>query len=291
MKPDVDAILSVCLSGGASGRSYMIVLPEGVRRDQAIRRGLAARHERKTGAAELRILAPKDGIIGVDAARELSKAAAGSGSTKRGTTIAILEADAMTRPAANALLKLLEEPPAGTRFVLTTDRPHVMPATIISRMLRFIVAPSDDLLLDELAAIDSTGATNEKRKLALAMTGKNPESAGRLLVSGMLPWLEEVRSWLEAPRPGERPEVPEIQSMDGPMLRHALQVLMRDTILGADGGTAPGFGLSTWKVSQAWDGFRMLNERAADIDRRSLDTEVRAHALLTELAHIRMESA
>src|SRR4030042_267157 len=49
------------------------------------------------------------------------------------------EADRMNAPAANALLKTLEEPSAGNILLLTTSRPHAMPMTILSRCqhLRF----------------------------------------------------------------------------------------------------------------------------------------------------------
>jgi DNA polymerase-3 subunit delta' len=49
------------------------------------------------------------------------------------------EADRMNAPAANALLKTLEEPAAGNVLLLTTCRPHALPLTILSRChhLRF----------------------------------------------------------------------------------------------------------------------------------------------------------
>ncbi|MFP5405508.1 MAG: DNA polymerase III subunit delta', partial [Gammaproteobacteria bacterium] len=47
--------------------------------------------------------------------------------------VAIDPADAMNGIAANALLKRLEEPPAGASFILATSRPASLPATIRSR--------------------------------------------------------------------------------------------------------------------------------------------------------------
>jgi DNA polymerase-3 subunit delta' len=51
----------------------------------------------------------------------------------------IEEADRMHPAAANALLKVLEEPSAGNVLLLTTARPHALPMTILSRCqhLRF----------------------------------------------------------------------------------------------------------------------------------------------------------
>ena len=45
-------------------------------------------------------------------------------------------ADSMNRFAANALLKTLEEPPAGTLLILVSSQPSRLPATILSRCQR-----------------------------------------------------------------------------------------------------------------------------------------------------------
>ncbi len=45
----------------------------------------------------------------------------------------ILEADRMNEPAANALLKTLEEPSPRNHLILVTSRPHRLPSTILSR--------------------------------------------------------------------------------------------------------------------------------------------------------------
>jgi len=64
-------------------------------------------------------------------------------------------AEAMNRNAANALLKVLEEPPARAVLFLTCDAPGRLPATIRSRcrLLRLspLTAPDMDAALDRLA--------------------------------------------------------------------------------------------------------------------------------------------
>ncbi len=47
------------------------------------------------------------------------------------------EVHMLTEPAANALLKTLEEPPGHVIFVLATTEPHQVPPTIVSRCQRF----------------------------------------------------------------------------------------------------------------------------------------------------------
>lgn len=59
----------------------------------------------------------------------------------RAKLILIPEAERMNRAAANALLKPLEEPPAGAVFVLATRRLFMLPATIRSRCQIIRLAP------------------------------------------------------------------------------------------------------------------------------------------------------
>jgi DNA polymerase-3 subunit delta' len=58
--------------------------------------------------------------------------------------VIIDDADKMNDPAANALLKTLEEPSAGNMLILVSSRPYSMPATIISRCrhMRFNPLPA-----------------------------------------------------------------------------------------------------------------------------------------------------
>jgi DNA polymerase-3 subunit delta' len=56
-----------------------------------------------------------------------------------GKTIVFYPAETLNANAANALLKNLEEPPAGTRFMLVTHRPGELPATIHSRCQKVLL--------------------------------------------------------------------------------------------------------------------------------------------------------
>lgn len=73
--------------------------------------------------------------------------------------VCLLEpADAMEAPAANSLLKILEEPPDGLIFILITAFPHSLLSTLRSRaaMVRFVRPPSGLLPAEdaETAAAD-----------------------------------------------------------------------------------------------------------------------------------------
>lgn len=74
--------------------------------------------------------------------------------TKTGRPLCIIIEDAhlMTRDAQNALLKLLEEPPENTYFILTSINEHKLLQTIRSRCLIVPVRPvSDSVLLEEFS--------------------------------------------------------------------------------------------------------------------------------------------
>ena len=72
-------------------------------------------------------------LIGIEQIREVNErlALTASGGTRKVVVMAPVEA--MTRPAANTLLKTLEEPPGDTVFILVSDRSSLLPATIRSR--------------------------------------------------------------------------------------------------------------------------------------------------------------
>lgn len=53
----------------------------------------------------------------------------------------ICDADKLNMQAANRLLKILEEPPPGSRILLSTSRPNALLPTILSRCVRWRVDP------------------------------------------------------------------------------------------------------------------------------------------------------
>ncbi len=95
----------------------------------------AARREKKTGkgrSADIIVDTIHDAVLGL---LQLTPAM----SDRR--IVIIDEADAMNKSAANALLKILEEPPAKSVLLLTSKTPAAMPSTIRSRCRRIRLAP------------------------------------------------------------------------------------------------------------------------------------------------------
>ncbi|MFQ3588030.1 MAG: AAA family ATPase [Fimbriimonadaceae bacterium] len=124
----------------------------------------------------------------------------------RGKVVLIEHADRMTPDAANALLKILEEPPPYARFVLTTSAVGAIRATIRSRCLTVACElPEDDRPDDpDWLRVLAAGSPGEAERLArfegpyrkiwdLAVRIARPPHASARRQSG-LRWAEEFRS-------------------------------------------------------------------------------------------------
>jgi len=86
-------------------------------------------------------------------------------------------ADDLEPSASNALLKSLEEPPAGTFFILVAHRPARLLPTIRSRcrILRF--APLTDETISVLLAREAAGADSATQAAAVAAAAGSPGAA------------------------------------------------------------------------------------------------------------------
>jgi len=124
------AILKRALDTDSLGHAYLFSGEEGVGKETVARAVAQELAKRKGGLSTLQVLGG-EGSIGIDEIRSLRQqaalAAAGS------TVWLILDAERLTIQAANALLKTLEEPVAGTHFFLTTTKLQSMLPTIVSR--------------------------------------------------------------------------------------------------------------------------------------------------------------
>lgn len=114
------------------------------------------------------------------------------GSHRQGRRVVLLyPAETLNVHAANALLKTLEEPPAGVVFILVTTQIDRLLPTILSRCRRVILTPPDaHAARDWLAAQSETD--DEAAAAALAEAGGAPLTALALLSSQERGW----RDWL-----------------------------------------------------------------------------------------------
>lgn len=124
------SILKRALSTNRVGHAYLFSGAEGLGKE-TVARAMASELKRRGGPlSEIHIL-DGDETIRIDDIRELHRKAA---LVPSGFSIwIILEAKRMHVEASNAFLKILEEPPAGTYFLLTTTQVQALLPTILSR--------------------------------------------------------------------------------------------------------------------------------------------------------------
>jgi DNA polymerase III subunit delta' len=108
---------------------------------------LNAQIEEKARNPYSHISLPNAKVITIGTIREIKRQSSFRSSGSGRTVYVICEADRMQDPAANALLKTLEEPSGDILLILTTSRRNALLPTILSRcqLLRFDLLSEDDI--------------------------------------------------------------------------------------------------------------------------------------------------
>lgn len=94
----------------------------------------------------------------------------------------VREADRLNPSAADALLKVLEEPPADTVIVLLSARPHELPDTIVSRCHVVTFLPLAEAFV--VATLEAEGVEPARAALAGRLAGGNLGRARRMAIGG-----------------------------------------------------------------------------------------------------------
>lgn len=115
-----------------------------------------------------------------------------------GYRVAIVDAiDDCNQNAANALLKILEEPPPETVFVLISHQPGGLLPTIRSRCQSLAMRPlGEDALV---ALLDHVGIASERIPELTAIAGGRPRRAFEYLNLGQADAVVAIRGFLAAP--------------------------------------------------------------------------------------------
>ncbi|MGE5283905.1 MAG: DNA polymerase III subunit delta' [Actinomycetota bacterium] len=207
------ALLRRYVGAGAVPQGLLFSGEEGVGKEKAARAFAAAllcRKPREDGACgschDCRLLssgahpnflsiAPETQFLRIDEIRALREELSLKAFSDRPRVAILCPADRMTPQAANALLKTLEEPPAGAHLILVAHRPSVLMPTIVSRCQRipFFPLPADEVE-GILSRHPDAGGEHPPAVVALAarVSGGSP---GRALA--LLPGLAEEReAWV-----------------------------------------------------------------------------------------------
>ena len=190
------------LRGGRVPPGWLICGPPGVGKATMayrIARYLLAHGAKDSGAADLSLAAnnpdvmqvaagahpgllllerginPKTGkqmtVLGVDEIRKLA-GFFGMTSGAGGWRVAIVDtADDMNDNAANALLKMLEEPPSRAMLMLLSNTPGRLLATIRSRCQRLVLRPLDDAAMGQALSHYLPGMDQSERAQLIRLSG------------------------------------------------------------------------------------------------------------------------
>nr|WP_202390214.1 DNA polymerase III subunit delta' [Tsuneonella aeria] len=115
--------------------------------------------------------------IPVDSIRAMQKRLTTRPTLGSRRVVIIDPSDDMEKGASNALLKSLEEPPAGTFFMLVAHRPARLLPTIRSRCRTLRFAPIPDQAIDRLLMEEAPEADAAARAAAVAAAGGSPGAA------------------------------------------------------------------------------------------------------------------
>jgi len=155
--------------------------------------------------------------ISVDQARELPEFFSKSPSQADYRVAIVDTADDLNPNAANALLKILEEPPERGVMLLVTHAPGRLLATIRSRCRRLTFAPWTDQAVAILVSRQTDLEGDEAMRIA-GMARGSPGAALTLATEASLTLDQLARRWVE-----------------DPALDRAEQMAMSDTFRGAEG--------------------------------------------------------
>ncbi len=132
----------------------------------------------------------------IDQIRALQHEAALAPYYGNGRVFLVEEAERLTAQAANSLLKILEEPPEGTTFVLAAASQHALLPTIVSRCRVFTFRPlAPDVLARLLEAKNVPGSA---AAVAARVAGGRVGEALALLAEGGLARRDEALALVKA---------------------------------------------------------------------------------------------
>ena len=189
------------------------------------------------------IVEPSDsGSIKIEPIREVIKSAGYRPFEGRRRVVIINEADAMASSPQNALLKILEEPPPSSVFILVTARPDMLLPTVQSRCQRV------RFQLAEQGELDADAMEVARRVLELAAASDEPRQR-----------IEAAKELLVNTGAGGREDREQLASH-----LHAMASLIRDVELlssrGASGGLAnPSVRPEIERLTKAYQGKRGLS--------------------------------
>lgn len=277
------SILSSILSGDLSAKSqgFLLQTPQGFDLSDVTRAALTEAYGTEHHP-DIRIIAPggKGDIISVDAIREAQMFLASTSSGKHLKTLLILSAGKMNDPAANALLKPLEEPGRQTRIILITDTPSALPATIRSRCAQYYASCTpQDGIAEVRSAMPDADLEDDAITAAMTAADGNPNLATAILQHDLQPWAKKLIEWLGSAQP--TPPLPTLTGKTAVPLSIVSQVLQ--SILVQNARKDDVSKIEGWTSERASEAAWIAVCSLEDIRRAGIDSKTRLHSLLVRL--------
>lgn len=199
----------------------------------------------------------------------LSRTSAGNGRR----VVIVDKADHLNRNAANALLKVLEEPPAGGVLFLVCDRPGRLLPTLRSRcqMVRFSPLQDDEMqaVFEALSARDLVQMEEPAKSRAMALANGSPGIAVQIVRNDLVPVLDKIDVWLDPAKSANPIEPQKLAAMLAPRDSHQAYALAMDHLraqLHMKAREDDGKGQNA--VAQLWSA---IGAREAEVDAFNLD--------------------
>ncbi|MEA3333164.1 MAG: DNA polymerase III subunit delta' [Pseudomonadota bacterium] len=213
--------LTAMLESGRVPQALLFVGPQGVGKDLAALSLVQALScpERQKGDAcghcpaciqvrrrlypDLMIVEPEKRQIKIEQIRELQDFISYAPVVGERRVIIIRDAHLLNQPAANALLKTLEEPSAAVSFILLSHRHNLLPATVLSRCLMLpFISLSGPTIVQILAQLEPSGEfAHADLAEAAAWSGGSMERAIFFLDAENLGWSRDfVERFSSLPR-------------------------------------------------------------------------------------------
>lgn len=143
--------------------------------------------------------APASSSISIEEVRKLKHELSLYPTRAKYRVVLILSADRFTEEAANAFLKILEEPPERSIFILTTSRLYKLAPTIRSRCQLFRFAPLPRRVLLEIIKRQTPQAYPPQVELAVELAEGSAKLAFELLADPSSRMRPEAEGFLSAP--------------------------------------------------------------------------------------------
>jgi len=211
-------------------------------------------------------------VIRVEDVRELREALHHTRG-RVGHRIAVLDSiDDCNGPAANALLKTLEEPPADTTFLLVSHRPGQLLPTIRSRCHNLALRPVADAAVAEIVRSSRPDLDPAALERAVQLAGGRPRRAFETLELAEDSAVGALLAWLRQPEVA--PVAAGLQLADalgsdpqGPEMSFAREILT-DWLAGElrEAAMQPGARMRLASATELWDKAHALLEEADSVN-------------------------